>query len=209
MPFRFFIMYAICILVIPLCLLKDISKMRMASIFSLISLFYTIIVIVIESPYYYSYYKENYYKTEETDTHINWWDFSAPFQPETLYFFTGAATVFFSYTCHSGAFPVYRSLKKNVSVRINKVFMRSVLLNTCIYLVVGICGFLTQPHTKNDLVILREKIPGSNDLAMIIARLLMAFNMFLSCPVQYNGFRLSFLSLFFRDTNIIYENNYV
>ena len=87
--------------------------------------------------------------------------------------------------------------------------MRSILLNTCIYLVVGICGFLTQPHTKNDLVILREKIPGSNDTAMIIARLLMAVNLLLSCPAQFNGFRLSFLSLFFKDTNIIYENNNV
>lgn len=41
---RFPVMYAVCILVIPLCLLKDISKMKNASIFSIISLFYAIFV---------------------------------------------------------------------------------------------------------------------------------------------------------------------
>lgn len=181
--------------------------MRLASIFSLVSLFYAICVIVIQSPTYYEYWKDNIYKEDDKSTHINWWDFSAPFQPGTLYFFTGAATVFFSYTCHSGAFPVYKSLKRNVSVRINKVFMRSVILNTFVYLVVGIAGFLTQPHRKDDLVIFRQKIPGSNDIAMTIARLLMALNLILSTPANFNGYRVSFLSLFYGDITIINKNN--
>lgn len=206
---RLIFMYSVCILIIPMCLLKDIAKMRLASIFSLVSLFYAILVIVIQCPTYYSYYKENIYKEDDPTTHINWWDFSAPFDPKTLYFFTGAATVFFSYTCHSGAFPVYKSLKRNVSVRINKVFMRSVILNTFVYLVVGICGFLTQPYTKDDLVIFREKIPDSNDTAMTIARLLMAANLILSTPANFNGYRVSFLSLFYNDVNIINEKNYM
>jgi amino acid permease len=202
-------MYAVCAIVTPLCLLKDISKMKNASIFGLLSLLYVILVIVIQSPTYYSYYKENIYKPDDISTHINWWDFSAPFDPHTLYFFTGTATVIYSYTCHTGAFPVYKSLKRNVSVRINKVFMRSTIINTIVYLTVGICGFLTQPYTKDDLVIFRRKIPGSNDIAMTIARLLMATMVILFTPVNFNGFRLSFLSLFYKDTTVINNNNFL
>jgi amino acid permease len=200
-------MYSFTILVIPLCLIKDISKMKNASMFGLLSLIYVILVIVIQSPTYYSYYRENIYKPEDISTHINWWDFSAPFDPSTLYFFTGTATIIYSYTCHTAVFPVYKSLKRNVSIRINKVFMRSTIINTVIYLSVGICGFLTQPYTKDDLVIFRQKIPGSNDIAMIIARLLMAIMVFLFTPANFNGFRLSFLSLFYKDTTVINENN--
>lgn len=202
-------MFTYTILVIPLCLIKDISKMKNASLFGMISLFYVMLVVLIQSPTYYSYYKENIYKPDDISTHINWWDFSAPFDSSNLYFFTGTATIFYSYTCHTGVFSVYRSLKRNVSVRINKVFMRSTILNMVIYLFLGICGFLTQPYTKNDLIIFRKKIPGSNDIAMIIARLSMAIMVFLFTPSNFNGFRCSFLSLFYKDTTVINDNNFL
>jgi amino acid permease len=202
-------MYSFSILVIPLCLLKDISKMKNASIFGLLSLFYIILLIVIQSPMYYSYYRENIYKPDDVSTHINWADFSVPFDLDTLYIFTGIATVIYSYTCHTAVFPVYKTLKTNVSQRINRVFSRSVILNTIVYLFIGISGYLTQPHTKNDLVIFRQKIPGSNDIAMSIARLLMAIMVFLFTPANFNALRLSFLSLFFGDTSIINRNNFL
>lgn len=140
------------------------------------------------------------------ETHVNWFDFSNGFHLETLYFFRGAATVFFAYTCHVGAFPVYKTLQRNVSIRINKVFMRSILLDTVIYIIVGICGYLTQPYKTDDLIIYRDPIPEFNDLAMIIARLLIAFNLILSTPANYNAFRLSILSLFYSDLNKLEED---
>lgn len=85
--------------------------------------------------------------------------------------------------------------------------MRSILLDTAIYIVVGVCGYLTQPFHTKDLIIYRDPIPDSNDIPMIIARLLIAFNLILSTPANYNAFRLSILSLFYNDTSIIHENN--
>lgn len=126
---------------------------------------------------------------------------------QTLFFFRGAATVFFAFTCHVGAFPVYKTLKRNVSMRINKVFMRSILLDTVVYFVVGICGYLTQPYKTKDLIIYRDSIPGSNDIPMIIARLLIAFNLILSTPANYNAFRLSVLSLVYDDTSKLESDN--
>lgn len=195
------------ILVIPLCLLRDISKMKYASIFGLLSLLYILLVVVIQTPSYFIYYKENIYKEKDITTHINWWDFSSPFKIDTVYIFSGISGVILSYTCHTTVFPIYKTLKTNVTPRINKVFKRSVIINTIVFLFIGICGFLTQPHTKDDLIIFRKKIPGSNDISMNIARLLLAIVVFLFTPANYNGFRVAILSLFFNDTSIINRNN--
>ena len=175
-----------CVFLIPLCLLKDISRMRIASLFSICSLLYTIFVIIIESPMFLTHFLENHNVNE-----INWFNIGTGFTYK-MYFFTGSATVFFAYTCHVGAFPVYRSLKNNVNRRINKVFRRSIILDAVIYVFVGITGYLTAPIGTPDLIIYRKSY-FSNDIALIIGRLLIAVNLIFSTPANYNAFRLSFL----------------
>jgi amino acid permease len=203
--YKFPIMFGICAILIPLCLLKDISKMRIASLFSICSLLYAIAVIIVESPWYYSYFKENNPTAE-----INWFDISKAFEGSTLYFFPGTATVFFAYTCHVGAFPVYKTLTNNISRRINKVFKRSIILDAVIYVVVGICGFLTFPiysqDKSPDLIIYREKI-FSNDIAMTIAKMGIILNLTLSTPANYNAFRLSILETIWK-TNEVSNRKY-
>jgi amino acid permease len=184
------IMFATCIILIPLCLLKDISKMRLASLFSIASLFYAIFVIIIECPFYFSNFLEKQKKDPEHNV-INWFNVIKGFD-QHLYFFRGTATVFFAFTCHVGAFPVYKTLKDNNSRRINKVFQRSIILDLIIYIFVGIAGFLTQPVGTPPLIINREKY-FTNDIFMIVARLLIAVNLILSTPANYNAFRLSIL----------------
>lgn len=186
--YKFPFMYLICLILIPLCLLKDISKMRIASLFSIVSLIYAIFVIIIECPWYFDNFKKTHSLSE-----INWFDISKGFDKH-LYFFRGTATVFFAYTCHVGAFPVFKTLKDNVTRRINKVFQRSILLDVVIYITVGICGYLTQPIKTPDLIINRDKILAS-DIAMILARFLIAINLILSTPANYNAFRLSILEI--------------
>lgn len=87
--------------------------------------------------------------------------------------------------------------------------MRSVLLDTVVYFVVGVCGYLTQPYKTKDLIIYRDPIQGSNDMPMIIARLLIAFNLILSTPANYNAFRLSILSLIYDDTSKLESDKYL
>ncbi len=181
-------MYGICLLLVPLCLLKDISKMRVASLFSICSLIYAILVIIVECPFYVHKFLQDH-KLED----INWYDMSTGFD-KNLYFFRGTATIFFAYTCHVGAFPVYKTLKNNITRRVNKVFMRSIVLDILIYITVGICGYLTQPIDTPDLIIYREKYL-KNDIAMDIARLGMAINLLLSTPANYNAFRLSVMEI--------------
>ena len=194
------IMFGLSILLIPLCLLKDISKMRFASMLGICSLCYTIIVIIIESPWFYLDYRNNKYKKDEPKTHANWFDLSKGFTSE-LNFFTSIATVFFIFACHQGAFPVYKSLKNNNEKRINKVFFRSICLILIIYLFVAICGFMTDPLSEEPLIIFRKSI-FKNDIFMNIAKIALALDLYLSIPANYNSFRASFFLLVF-NTDII------
>lgn len=194
------IMFGLSILLIPLCLLKDISKMRFASMLGICSLCYTIIVIIIESPWFYLDYRNNKYKKDEPKTHANWFDLSKGFTSE-LNFFTSIATVFFIFACHQGAFPVYKSLKNNNEKRINKVFFRSICLILIIYLFVAICGFITDPLSEEPLIIFRKSI-FKNDIFMNIAKIALALDLYLSIPTNYNSFRASFFLLVF-NTDII------
>jgi amino acid permease len=185
---KFPIMYGICLILIPLCLIKDISKMRMAGLFSICSLLYCIMVIIIECPWYYDAFTKK--ESEETQSKINWFDISTGFDKQ-LYFFRGTATIFFAFSCQVGAFPVYKNLKNNISRRINKVFTRSIMFDLALYIVVGICGFLTAPINTPDLIIKRNKLLD-NDLAMDLARLGIAVSLILSAPANFIAFRLSF-----------------
>ena len=89
-------------LLIILCLVKDIGRMKFFSLFRIIALFYTIIVLVIESPFYWKHYLNNVYQKNDKSTHANWIDISKAFN-SNLDFFTGFATIVFSFSNHQGA----------------------------------------------------------------------------------------------------------
>ena len=194
------IMYGLCALLIPICLLKDISKMRFTSLFGIITLLYAIGVVVCQSFSFYSYYKKNIYKKDDPSTHPNYYDITIALKPD-LKIFSCLATIFFSYTCHIGAFPVYKSLKNNISRRINKVFRRSILLDTFIYVSVGVAGFFTAPVDTPQLIIYRKSI-NKNDIYMSVARIGIALSLIMNTPPNYNSFRISFFEVFFKTNEI-------
>ena len=191
------VMFGLTLLIFPVCLLKDISKMRFASMFGICALIYSILVIVIETPWFFS---------KEELSKANWFNISNGFKIDDkniLEFFNAIATVFFIYSCHTGAFPVYKSLKFNFPKRINTVFCRSIILDLIIYLLVAICGFITSPINPPALIVYRDasKIFG-NDIFMNIAKISLALDLYLSIPANYNSLRASFFLLFFKTDKI-------
>ena len=201
------IMFGIILLVMPLCLLKNISKMRFASLFGICAYIYCILVIVIQSPWFLRHYLDNY-KKDDPDTHANWFNLANGFTKD-LYFFTGIATVFFAYECHTGAFPVYKNLKNHTEERINKLYFRSLCLDIAVYILISICGFITAPLNPQSLVIFRENVVFKNDIFMSIAKIALACNLFLSLPANYAGYRCSFFIFFFGTDEIDNKRNFI
>jgi hypothetical protein len=190
-------------LLTPLCLAKDIGKMRFFSLFGIISLFYTIIVLLIQCPYYWSHYLKNVYVKEDKSTHANWFDLSRAFNAN-LDFFTGFATIIFAYSCHQGSLPVYRTLQTKdgpTMKTMESIFIKSLILTLAIYFLTFIPSFLTTPLQSEDLIIYRESI-FSNDIFMHISKISIFLELFFLIPSNYNSLRCYLFHLIFGNENV-------
>ena len=205
--YNIIVLLVISLLLIPLCLAKDIGKMKFFSLFGIIALFYTIIVLIVQCPLFFTHYLNNVYKSEDKSTHANWFDITRSFNSD-LDFFTGFATVIFSFACHQGAFPVFRTLKKNNDRRIKKVFRRSIILDLCIYFLIYISSFLTTPLESEDLIIFRKSI-FENDIFMNIAKISIIFELFFLIPSNFNSLRCSLFHLIFGNEDVETVRNIV
>ena len=202
---KFPIMFGVAGLVFPLCLLKDISKMRIPSLIGVLALVYSIIVVIVESFFYIA--NENNNKIGE----MNWIDITKSFNlKEGIPFFGGVATVFYLYSCHAGAFPVYKTLRNNTTRRIKKVFRRSILLDLFVYFFVAAASFITSPSDPPELILYRPNLKGFDpDYFVLVAKLGIIFNLFFSTPANYAGLRLSIFELIWGNTNITNIKNII
>jgi len=191
-------------LVFPLCLLKDITKMRIPSFLGVIALVYSIVVVIVESFFY--LFNENWDKVSQ----MNWIDIRPAFKLESgVPFFGGMATVFYIYSCHAGAFPVYKTLRNNTTARIKKVFRRSIILDVAIYVSIAAASFLTSPLEPPELILYRPNLSSFNpDYLILIAKVGIICNLFFSTPANYAGFRLSFFELIWGNTNLTNMKNF-
>ena len=190
---NFYIKFIICYLIAgfilsPLCLLKNISKMRYASMFGIFSLFFLIFVLVIECPFYIKY---NFI---DNKTSINFIDIISAFKGD-MKILQSLSTLFYSFSCHVGVFPVLNILKSPTPQRINLLFKKSIILDISCYLIIGISGYLTQPIATPDLIIERNKI-FKNDILMIFGQTCFIFTLIAKICANYNALRSCILNLF-------------
>ena len=203
---KFPVMLGIAVLSFPLCIIEDISKMRIPSLIGVLAIIYSILVVIVESFFY--LINENY------DKHFNWIDIRPSFSyKDGIPFFGGIATVFYLYSCHAGAYPVYNSLENNTMKRIKKVFWRSILLDICVYFLIAAASFITVPNASEeevDLILFRNNLSGFDpDYFIIIAKFGMIFNLFFDTPANYAAFRLSFFALVWGNTNLTKKKNMI
>ena len=200
LSYRIPIILGIACVLIPLCMAKNITAMRFFSLFGTIALFYTILVVIIECPFYWKNYLTNEYKKDDDSTHANYFDITKAFN-SNLDFFTGMATVFFSFACSQGVFPVFKTLKHSNTRRMKKVFRRSIMLDLIIYIPIAIAGFMTTPIKTVDLVIYRDSI-FDNDIFMTIAKICLSIDLFFAIPPNFHSFRCSFFQLVFHKEDV-------
>ena len=202
---KFPIMFGVALLVYPLCLLKDISKMRIPSLIGVLALIYTIIVVIIESFFY------MIYENGDKASGMNWINITHAFElKDGISFFGGVATVFYLYSCHAGAFPVYKTLRNNTTRRIKKVFRRSILLDLFIYFFIAAASFLTCPIDPPELILYRSNLTGFDpDYFILVAKLGIIFNLFFSTPANYAGLRLSLFELIWGNPTLTSAKNII
>ncbi len=188
-------------IVTPLCLIKDVSKLRIASLMGVLTLMFLIVLIVVQCPFYIQNYWDKVYSEGDPETHLNIFNISKAFD-SNIFFFRGTATFFYSYTCHIGAIPIFNSIQNNAMRRINKVISRTLILNTLIFLILSTCGYLTWPYKTPDLIIGRGNIIGGVDVVMCIGRIALIILIIIKIPFNINSFRISFYQMLFKDPKI-------
>merc|ERR1712060_116371 len=79
-------------------------------------------------------------QSEAISLPLNWW-----LQPHIHHWqtpFNVIAICFYCFSCHVNLFAKYRDMESPTSKRVNKALVMAVALETLLYLLIGICGFL-------------------------------------------------------------------
>lgn len=116
------------IVLYPLSIMRDMSALRYASLFSLMALFYTAIVMVVEAPSYYNHFSK---LTTAHPIYIDW------------NLFNGFSMICFSYSCQIQLLPLYSELEKPSLPRMNKIIVRSSSVNFVFYMIIGLAGYVS------------------------------------------------------------------
>lgn len=183
---------------LPLNLLKDISKLRFSTVFGVICFSIISIVIVIQLPWYLIQFCNE--KTAETN--INVFNLKKAFAFDNFYFYKAIGTIIFTMNCHIGIFPVYDKLSNNTDIRTQKVINRSILLDNTFFIIVGLCGYLTQPYNTVNIIMNRPSLKDDKDVLMIICKLLFVLFLFAKVPVVYNSLRIGIFNFFLKTNEI-------
>lgn len=133
---RNIIMILACFPLTPIVMLRSLAGLRYATLGSIISLFIVAIMIVGVMPSL----REDLVKHEVQPLPTSWW--MEPHIPSWEKFPAAMAINFYSFCCHVNLFAKYRELDAPTSYRVDKVLVRSVVLEVIVYAFVGVCGFL-------------------------------------------------------------------
>ena len=191
---KFLVCYGITsIILLPLCLLKDASKMRYASTFGIISLFFLINIVVVECPFYIKKY------VIDEKQKGNYYDIVSGLKGN-MKLLQSIVTVFYAFSCHVGAFPVLETLHNPTEKRTKKVLRRAISIDIISYLIIGASGYLTQPLETPDLIIERNKI-FNNDWLMTIGEISFILTLLAKISANYNALRSCILIFLHYDTS--------
>lgn len=191
--FNKIILIVICVVFvqIPLSLLKNISYLQYASICATVSLLYTILLVVIESPFYNSEYKKNNP------------DFSLGIFPPDLGFnWLNTVGVFlFGFCNHNGVFQVFTEMDRPTKRRCIKVLNRSMGLEIFLYLSIAFGGFFSFYYDCKDVFINRDNLPtlfNGQDYFMDVGKYALIVCLNCVMAINYNIMRGSIVSLVFK-----------
>lgn len=170
------------LIIVPLSFLKRMDHLRYSSFLGLASIIYltalSVVSLIINPP--------------ETINNV------VPFIPKFSSQMLASFGVFiFAFTCHQNIFPLINETKKNSVNRMSFISVISIAISFCIYLIYGLCSYVKYADhfaLTSSMFSLYPKDP-----AFQLARMLFAFLLATSYPLQVLPFRNSFERLILLD----------
>lgn len=174
------------IILVPLCLIKTMSKMRYSSTLGVAALFLMILIILVQFPSFY------YHNIHQRKHNINFLDLKLS---EKMQFFQAISTIIYAFECHAGLFPVLSNMNKPTKIRVQKVLRSAILIDVISCMIIALSGYLSQPFDTPELIVERSAI-YKGDFLMISSFLLFICTLVTKIGANYNGFRVTILNLF-------------
>lgn len=196
------------LILFPLCMVRDMSKFRVFSMFGVITLVTITLLIIIESPFFIRYYWKNTYKKQDFSTHLNLFNLTTGFNKE-LYFFQFCGSLYYPYITTIAAIPIFRTMKKNTLEKMKRVVKNTLIFEMVLFSIIGIVGYFTWPIKTPDLILEREKIYSGADIPMSIGRLALIITIIFKLPNVYNALRLTIHGLTWKTETISAKENII
>lgn len=158
------------------------SSFKNLAILSVACLTFTIVLVVIELPFYETLYIPDYGDCLKVTNAC----YSAQF-------FNGGGIVLFAFTNQCNVLPVHSELVNPVKRRLMKIIRRSIILVLVLYLLMSLSGYFSTLNNTTEVVLLRSPPVHSwrVDWMMIICSILVMSTMVSNIATNYLPFRNS------------------
>jgi len=181
------------VILIPLCMQKEIGELELISYLGLFSLAFMLIVIILQTPFFYEHYLKSQYKPNKPDTHANWFSISESFSTN-LSFFTSNAILMYSYDLQFSIVPIYKSLKDNNIANCQSLNFYTLLTTTVTFTTISVFGFLTVPLNPPEFIIFRNSVT-KGDMLMSFGKVLIGLCVSGQICMYFNSIRLCFFQI--------------
>ena len=205
---RYCLPFFILIIIYPLCLIKDVAKLRFVSFFGIITILFLIFLIFFQSFSYIKHNVKNNGRKKITDLY-NFYNIKKGFS-SNLHTFQMISSIYFATCVHIGTIPIFNTLKNNIRRRMYKVVRRTIVIDIFIFVVITNLGYLTCPKDTPSLIIERpSKNPNKADVAMCIGRLALVLTFIMKIPNCYATLRITLFDKLWKTTKITNFKNYI
>lgn len=181
-------------IILPLCLIQDVSKLRFFSFFGIFSLVSIIVLLIIELPSYIKYYNDEVYDKDDPSTHRNYADASRAFGKDYA-FFQLCSSLYYAYVQTIGALPIFNSLNVKIMRAIQKVVTKTIQFDIFLFTIISIVGFFTWPINTPSLILQRPKITEGADIPMSIGRILLVITAIVKVANSYTSLRICLMNI--------------
>ena len=169
------------VVIVPLGMLRNLSALRFASIFSVVTLIMIALVLVSELPFFNHHYQD-----------LHYFDFN-------LSIFSTYAVTLYAFVCHCNVPIVHSELIDRSVRRMSKAAFRAISIVLCGYIIIGLFGYFSVPDGTPSIITQRKTPPGiQDDWVMVVARTLFTITVVIAIPINIPPLRNSVTKFCFR-----------